>query len=331
MCLAVPGRVERIDGGDEITRCGRVSFGGVVKEVSLAFVPEAVRGDGEVMDEYLYVAGRDPSRAVSGGPARVRVTDEGPLVWTASVFREAPGTEGGLETRVRLFAGSDRVEITHRFYKTMTWEPEAVLLRIPAALDDAKTVVGGPWGAWQVDRDQAAGANRNYATVERWADLHDDTAGIQLVSVDVPGIQLGSIGTDATVVGWRQSTDPAPVLYSYVMNNYWETNYRAGQEGAHELQYTLRPHGVFDEAASERFALQVAHPLVVRRVEPGAPVPAPPLEVSAGRAIVTLLRVQSEGPHYLLRLYNPSDEAQEVGIAGPDGSAAAAVASPLAP
>ena len=44
MCLAVPGKVLTIAGND-IDRAGRVSFGGIVKEVSLAYVPEAGVGD----------------------------------------------------------------------------------------------------------------------------------------------------------------------------------------------------------------------------------------------------------------------------------------------
>jgi hydrogenase expression/formation protein HypC len=45
MCLAVPGQVLRIDPGDELTRQGRVAFGGVIKTVNLAYVPEAAIGD----------------------------------------------------------------------------------------------------------------------------------------------------------------------------------------------------------------------------------------------------------------------------------------------
>jgi len=45
MCLAVPGRIISIQGDDALSRTGRVSFGGVVKEVSLAYVPEAQIGD----------------------------------------------------------------------------------------------------------------------------------------------------------------------------------------------------------------------------------------------------------------------------------------------
>jgi hydrogenase expression/formation protein HypC len=45
MCLAVPGKLLSTSGDEPLTRTGRVSFGGVVKETSLAYVPEAKVGD----------------------------------------------------------------------------------------------------------------------------------------------------------------------------------------------------------------------------------------------------------------------------------------------
>lgn len=44
MCLAIPGRVISTT-GDSIMRIGRVDFGGIVKEINLAYVPEARIGD----------------------------------------------------------------------------------------------------------------------------------------------------------------------------------------------------------------------------------------------------------------------------------------------
>ncbi len=43
MCLGVPGRILSFEEGE--LRMGRVAFGAVVKEVSLAFVPDARVGD----------------------------------------------------------------------------------------------------------------------------------------------------------------------------------------------------------------------------------------------------------------------------------------------
>jgi hydrogenase expression/formation protein HypC len=44
MCLAVPGKLISIS-GEDLNRMGKVNFGGVIKEVSLAYVPEAEIGD----------------------------------------------------------------------------------------------------------------------------------------------------------------------------------------------------------------------------------------------------------------------------------------------
>lgn len=46
MCLAVPGQIKSINPTDDpLLRTGKVSFGGILKEVNLAYVPEAKPGD----------------------------------------------------------------------------------------------------------------------------------------------------------------------------------------------------------------------------------------------------------------------------------------------
>ncbi|MGE3842313.1 MAG: HypC/HybG/HupF family hydrogenase formation chaperone [Vicinamibacterales bacterium] len=45
MCLAVPGKIVSIQGDDPLLRTGRVDFSGAVKQVNLAYVPEARIGD----------------------------------------------------------------------------------------------------------------------------------------------------------------------------------------------------------------------------------------------------------------------------------------------
>ncbi len=49
MCLAIPGNINSISGDDPLTRTGKVNFGGIVKDVNLAYVPEAN------VDDYVIV------------------------------------------------------------------------------------------------------------------------------------------------------------------------------------------------------------------------------------------------------------------------------------
>ena len=44
MCLSVPAQLLSISGEEPMSRLGKVSFGGVLKEISLAYVPEVQVG-----------------------------------------------------------------------------------------------------------------------------------------------------------------------------------------------------------------------------------------------------------------------------------------------
>ncbi|MBI4677951.1 MAG: HypC/HybG/HupF family hydrogenase formation chaperone [Elusimicrobia bacterium] len=64
MCLAVPGKIISIqEGEDPLARTGKVSFGGVVKEASLAYVPEAKVGDYAIVHVGFAISLLDESEA----------------------------------------------------------------------------------------------------------------------------------------------------------------------------------------------------------------------------------------------------------------------------
>lgn len=45
MCLAIPGKILSTSGYDQVSRTGKVDFNGIIKEVSLAYTPQAQIGD----------------------------------------------------------------------------------------------------------------------------------------------------------------------------------------------------------------------------------------------------------------------------------------------
>lgn len=63
MCLAVPGRILDLEGDDALTRCGRISFEGVVKSVNLALVPEAQVDDFVIVHAGFAIAVLDQNEA----------------------------------------------------------------------------------------------------------------------------------------------------------------------------------------------------------------------------------------------------------------------------
>jgi hydrogenase expression/formation protein HypC len=65
MCLGVPGRLIAFDDADAtpLERSGRVDFGGVVRSVRLAFVPDAVPGDYVLVHAGIAIARIDEAAA----------------------------------------------------------------------------------------------------------------------------------------------------------------------------------------------------------------------------------------------------------------------------
>ncbi len=61
MCLGVPARIVSV--GDDVLRTGRVDFGGVSREVSLAYVPEAGIGDYVIVHVGFAIARIDEEEA----------------------------------------------------------------------------------------------------------------------------------------------------------------------------------------------------------------------------------------------------------------------------
>lgn len=64
MCLAVPGKIISIhEQEDPLLRTGKVSFGGVIKEVSLAYLPHAKVDDYVIVHVGFAISIIDPQEA----------------------------------------------------------------------------------------------------------------------------------------------------------------------------------------------------------------------------------------------------------------------------
>jgi hydrogenase expression/formation protein HypC len=63
MCLAVPGKIISIE-GEDLARTARVSFGGIAREASLAYVPEAQLGDYAIVHVGMAISLLDEDEAL---------------------------------------------------------------------------------------------------------------------------------------------------------------------------------------------------------------------------------------------------------------------------
>ena len=124
------------------------------------------------------------------------------------------------------------------------------------------------WGVFQPESGQLKGSCKNYLAVQRWVDVSNADYGLTWVTRDAPLVEVGKIAADPVAAGWIDTLKPSQTLYSYVMNNYWETNYLAAQEGKAVFRYSIRPHRGFDASEAERFGRERCQPLLAVPADP---------------------------------------------------------------
>jgi len=282
-----------------------------------------VDADAGGLNSYFYVEGRDPKAPKPNGPVTIRAVDKGPLLASLEVESEAPGCHRLVRT-YRLIDGLDYVEIIDRIDKKDIYTPEGVHLGFAFHVPDGVLRMDTPWAVVRPEGDQLPGACKNYFTVQRWVDISNDRVGVTWATLDAPLIEIGRITNDPrSSVGWIKTLEPSTTFYSYVMNNYWETNYKASQSGEHTFRYAIRPHQGAALADAARFGIERSSPLVVvpvrseereRRLGPKLPVELP------DGVVATTLKPSDDGRALILRLFNTSDRLQEVRVDEPRGS-----------
>ncbi len=257
------------------------------------------------LDEYLYVPGRDPKQAVSNGKVSIRLKEEGPLLGTLRIESDAPGCRH-LIREITLLKSLNRLEITNTLDKKAVREKEAVHFAFPFAVPEARERFNTGWGGiFSPGENQLAGANQDYYSVQHWCDVSGQQAGISLLLNDACLVEPGAMIDEQTgkygVKTWKTEPDKTPILYSYAMNNYWHTNYKADQEGFVSLHYALIPHGMFNLAEVERQGMEFNQPLILVPVNNTATVPS---LFTLSDPNILLTSMVPEGKGFRIRLFN---------------------------
>ncbi|MHC4682014.1 MAG: glycosyl hydrolase-related protein [Planctomycetota bacterium] len=102
------------------------------------------------------------------------------------------------------------------------------------------------------------------------------------------------------------------------MNNYWETNYKAGQEGPTTFRYSIEPHRKFESGRAAQFGVERSQPLVVVPVDVRAPIHRSILEVDPVSVIVTAFKPDLDGKAWVIRLFNAGGRPEKATLAWAD-------------
>jgi alpha-mannosidase len=271
--------VEPADGAAIESRFYRVSFDQATGAITSIFDKELKRElvDPKApyrLDQYLYVSGGEGTRIVENGPeAKLAIsTPEKAVLRRAKVtnYSEAMTVETSatmtpkIVTEVTVWNDVKRVDIVNRVTKTQTYKKEAVYFAFPFAAEKPTFRYEVPCGIVNANKDMLPGACLDWFTVQHFVEVEAPDVAIAWATPDAPLVCFQDINR-----GKWQTKLPFTNghLYAYVMNNYWFTNYLAGQGGDFTFRFAITSRPKSDPVASAQFGWGVSNPLVAAPVE----------------------------------------------------------------
>jgi len=169
--------------------------------------------------------------------------------------------EKGVSIEVRLFKTVKRIDLLYRGRKIAVNDPEAVYVAFPFSLPDGKLMFEAQGGIVQPGVNQLPGTATDWNTAQNFIALRNQKAQLLLVSEEIPLVQFGGINTGRYKPDARPATQQ---VYSWVLNNYWTTNFRSSQEGEMVWTYSFTSGTNADNVSATRFGWGTRVPLVSR-------------------------------------------------------------------
>lgn len=277
--------------------------------------------------EYLYVTGGDPAgdgqtqmihpnkalpaanltihRAVSGKCLGAEKTPWGELIRLQAANVNTPG----VALEIRLFNSQKKIEFDYIVQKNATRAKEAVYFAFPTAVSHPRFAYSAQVGWVDPVQDILRGGDTEWFSVQHWMAAYDAGLSVSVAPVDAPLATFGDINRGA----WPVKLDPkSATMFSYAMNNYWHTNYRAAQGGEFHFRYVVTSDRVFNPAAFTRMGAESRQAMFVDRVatqdkagKPSEQLPAEGesfLRIDNPNVLLTTWKIAENGKGTVVRL-----------------------------
>jgi alpha-mannosidase len=285
--------------------------------------------------QYLYVTGGDgdtqminPFPALPPGELTIHPSSNGKLLgveqlpWGASIRMTSSDTNTPqVETEILLFNNEKKIEFRYRVHKDYTNAKEAVYFAFPVALSSPGFTYANQQGWIDPAHDVMKGGSLEWFNVQKWMAARDSDVAVGVVPLDASLASFGDINRGQWPGAFQPKTS---TMFSYAMNNYWHTNYRAGQGGDFEFRYTVTSSAKLDGGALTQLGMEEMRPAelnyVVSQDKAGNPPrPLPPngqgfLEPMGKEVALVTWKQAEDGNGAILRLAEIAGKATDTAL-----------------
>ncbi len=194
----------------------------------------------------------------ASGAVSVNVEEYPHEIVLSTVFT-APGVQN-LTRRISIRGYSALIGIDISFLKDANENPEGTYFTIPLSL-------GKGWQAHfdtaavstELDTEQLEGSCLGWQCVDNYLSMHESGFGAALFSPDTPLVMAGGFH-----FGPPKNSIPRganPLMISWPMNNYWDTNFSRIQPGYKQFHYEFTTHGDYNPVELARIADGIRNPV----------------------------------------------------------------------
>jgi hypothetical protein len=181
-------------------------------------------------------------------------------------FEKGTGNDpGGIDEEIRLYRNIKKIEFKYMAHKEIITDPEALYVTFPFSLPGSRIVfetIGGPLTQGQ----QLPGSSSDWNAAQNFVSVRGKGGQIIVVSNEIPLWQF----SDFNLGKFERNPRPGKTwLYSWVMNNYWFTNFRAFQEGGFSWSYQITSTADTTNTFATRYAWGERNPFQTRTLPAG--------------------------------------------------------------
>ncbi|MFZ3340481.1 MAG: polysaccharide lyase family protein [Terriglobales bacterium] len=247
-----------------------------------------------------------------------------PIGIAATLNSSAPNTPS-IQTEILLPESTKEILITYRLHKDRVLTRESAYIAFPFAVTTPAFTYGSQ-AAWvNPAKDELAGGSREWYLPTTWASVYNPQVAATVVPLDAPLVAFGDIvrgewPAEFEPVGSKTKTS---TIFSWLMNNYWGTNFPAWQGGDFTFRYAITSNAQFDAPSLTRFGLEALTPLErddASGTHDSSSLPSTSASLveieSPGVTLLTWKRAE-DGDGTILRLQDTAGEASNIKIHSP--------------
>ena len=242
-----------------------------------------------------------------------------PIGIVATLSSSAPNTPS-IQTEILLPDSIKEIVITYHLHKDRVLTRESAYVAFPFAVSTPAFTYGSQ-AAWvNPANDELAGGSREWYLPTTFASVYNSQVAATVVPLDAPLVAFGDIVRGE----WPAEFKPkSSAIFSWLMNNYWGTNFPAWQGGDFTFRYAITSNAQFNPPSLTRFGLEALTPLE-RDDVPGTQAfsslpnqEASLLEVDNSGVTLLAWKRAEDGDGTILRLQDTAGEQSNILIHSP--------------